>query len=880
MTERRCSFGCGFLTSISNIELFFNIQLPNRPLGKAHPPCTLPTVPDAPPTAAPNSGLSQKDAAERLLLDGPNTLAEQHRTPFLLRLAGKFLNPLVLILIFASVVSFLTGEESQVAIIAVIVLASVIIEMVQEQRADNAIEQLRRQVALHANVRRDGQWTDLPAPELVVGDVVRLGAGDVVPADVTLIRCNNLLINESILTGESFPQEKSVQAGTDNVNLAFLGTQVLSGEGEGVVTATGKRTAMGKIAGSLYKEKPLTTFEQGMRSFERLMLKMTVILLLVVLVGQTLLHHPFTQSLLFAIALAVGLTPELLPIIVTVTLSRGALRMAEKGVIVKSLPAIQNLGSMDVLCTDKTGTLTENEIILERYEDSSAAENKDVLLYGLLGSMFQTAMKSPLEEAVLKHSGEVDVSAFAHIDNIPFDFARRRLSVAVMHGNERLLLTKGAPESVLDCCTAVRGRDGSDTPLDSVRTQLETRFATLSEQGFRVLAVALRPLADGEPMQPETERNLIFIGFMAFLDPPKQSAKTSLLRLGEQGIRIVILTGDNEHVTRHVCQSLELPIAGILNGSVVEELDDEALSERLLYTTIFARLNPDQKLRIIRLLRKNGSVVGYLGDGVNDAPSLHEADTGLSVENACDIARESADLILLHKDLHVLCDGVAEGRRTHSNVMKYLMMVTSSNLGNMVSVAIASVVLPFLPMLPVQILLNNLVYDLSQLPIAGDNVDAEQISTPRRWDISFLRRFMLVFGPVSSIGDLLTFLTLLFVIHASPAVFQSGWFMESLITQSLVVFVIRTRRLPFWKSKPALLLLAGSLASTAIALILPFTPLGSLFGLVAPPPLFLLLLVGLVGLYLFMVEMTKGMFFHRLARQTFNRHHRELAPMS
>jgi Mg2+-importing ATPase len=629
-----------------------------------------------------------------------------------------------------------------------------------------------------------------------------------------------------------------------------------------MVCRTGTDTAVGRIAASLVAKPPPTAFELGTHSFGMLIMRLTVLLVLFVFLINALLHRPMLESFLFAIALAVGLTPELLPMVVTVTLSRGAQRMARKHVIVKQLAAIQNLGSMDILCTDKTGTLTEARIHLERHLDAQGADSAQVLQLAYLNSHFETGLRSPLDDAILEHK-EIDVSGWKKIDEVPFDFERRRVSVLVDDGEKRLLVVKGAPEDILRLSTRYALGEGQTAqPLDAPAiTRIKMLHDSLGGEGFKVLGIAWRPAAPDHPHAVlDDESELVFAGFAAFLDPPKPSAAHALKALASSGIVVKILTGDSELVTRHVCEQLGIPVAGVVNGSEIEHMDDSVLAVRAKAANLLCRLTPAQKNRVILSLRAQGHTVGYLGDGINDAPSLHSADVGISVDSAVDVAKAAASMILLRHDLNVLHAGVLEGRRTFANILKYIMMGTSSNFGNMFSMAGATLFLPFLPMLPAQILLNNLLYDLSELPIPMDNVDRDTLAHPRHWDTAFIRNFMWVVGPVSSLFDFLMFFVMLKVFDAGEALFQTGWFIESIATQVLVIFVIRTRGSPF-RSRPHGVLTVMSLAVVIVAAMLPFTPLAPLLGFVAPPPLFFLILPALVLGYLVAAEFMKRLFY-------------------
>jgi P-type Mg2+ transporter len=815
------------------------------------------------------AGLSQTEARDRSKRFGPNTLRTQGERALIVQFLSHFKNPLVMILLAASAVSALTGEITGFVIIWAIVLMSVTLDFIQEYRAGRAADKLRQAVAVRASVLRDGQVREIRIEGLVPGDVVMLAAGDLIPADCILLEAKDFFVNQAMLTGESYPVEKHVYELTTPVedisqanNSVFMGTSVISGMAKAMVCRIGPEAAVGEIADSLIANPPPTAFELGTHSFGMLILRLTVLLVLFVFFINTFFHRPFLESFLFSIALAVGLTPELLPMVVTVTLSRGALRMARRHVIVKRLAAIHNLGSMDVLCTDKTGTLTEARIRLERHLDAQGSDSAQVLQFAYLNSYFETGLKSPLDDAILKHT-EVIVRQWRKIDEVPFDFERRRVSVLLDDGEKRLLVVKGSPEDILKLSTQyAQGEDQGTQPLDEeARLKIQALHDSLGREGFKVLGIAWKQVATEHPHAVlDDEIELTFAGFAAFLDPPKESAAHALQALGKSGVAVKILTGDSELVTRHVCAQLAVPVSGVLSGSEIQRMDDPVLAVRVKEANLFCRVTPAQKNRIILCLRAQGHTVGYLGDGINDAPSLHSADVGISVDSAVDVAKAAADMILLRQDLNVLHAGVLEGRRTFANIMKYIMMGTSSNFGNMFSMAGATLFLSFLPMLPTQILLNNLLYDVSELPIPMDNVDNEYLAHPKHWDTNFIRNFMWVVGPVSSAFDFLMFFIMIKVFTAGEALFHTGWFIESIATQVLVIFVIRTQGSPFL-SRPNLILTMTSLTVVLIAVMLPFSPFADVLGFVAPPPFFFLILPVMVLCYLVAVELIKRLFY-------------------
>ena len=816
-------------------------------------------------------GLSIEKAKNLLAECGPNTFRPSRKDTLIWQFLSRFKNPLVVVLLIASSVSALTGEVTNFAIISSIVLLSVTLDFVQEFRANAAADKLRQSVSVRATVLRDGQPQNIAVSEVVPGDVCLLSAGDLIPADALVLEAKDFFVNQSLLTGEAFPVEKRpgqlVASATEMQeanNAVFMGTSVISGSAKIVVVQTGMQTAIGEIADSIEKPTQASSFELGTRRFGMLIMWLTVVLVLFVLLVNAWFHKPWLESFLFAVALAVGLTPELLPMVVSVTLSRGAIRLAKLQMIVKRQTSIQDLGSMDVFCTDKTGTLTEAKIRLERHVDVQGQSSTRVLELAYLNSFFETGLKSPLDDAILQHE-TVDVSAWKKIDEIPFDFERRCVSVLVDNGKQRWLVVKGAAEDMLRLCTHYEVQtDASLTQLaidDLAEAHIRDAYHALETDGLRVLGVAWREVPQDHAVAVVNDESaLVLSGFAAFLDPPKESAASALSELQKIGVTIKVVTGDSDLVTRHVCQQLNIEVQGVLTGKEIALLDDQTLQRRVETANLFCRVNPGQKQRVILALKANQHVVGYMGDGINDAPSLHAADVGLSVDSAVDVAKAAADIILLKQDLNVLHAGVLEGRRTFGNIMKYIMMGTSSNFGNMFSMAGAALFLPFLPMLPTQILLNNILYDISEIPIPLDDVDAQETAQPRVLDLRFIRNFMLLIGPISSLFDFLTFYVLIEVLKAEEKLFQTGWFVESLCTQVLVIFVIRTRGNPF-KSKPHPLLALTSIAIVVTAIVLPLTPLGMYFGFVAPPARFYGILAIMVMAYLCIVQMGKQLFY-------------------
>lgn len=819
------------------------------------------------------AGLSESDASGRRRSFGPNLIRPRVERALLVQFIACFRNPLVLVLLAASAIAGMLGDIESFLVITGIVVMSVTLDFVQEYRAGRAVDRLRHSVALRAMVVRDARPRETPVMELVPGDVVLLAAGDLVPADGRVLEARDLFVNQALLTGESYPVEKhpaEAVPGDDlaeAINALFMGTSVLSGAGRLLVVRTGPQTALGRIADSLAQRPPPTAFERGTQAFGALIMRLTVVLVLGVLLINALLHRPLLESFLFAVALAVGLTPELLPMVISVTLSRGAMRLARRRVIVKRLSAVQELGGIDVLCTDKTGTLTEGRIRLERHIDALGCDSDRVLQLAYLNSHFESGIRSPLDEAILAHT-HIDVDPWRKIDEVPFDFERRRVSVLLDRAGQRTLIVKGSLEDVLRLC-AFYEDGGSRQPLDDgIRTRIATQFEALGRDGFRVLGIAWReapPHQDHAVVTDESE--LVFSGLAAFLDPPKASAGPALAALAADGVAVKIVSGDHELVARHVCTQLGVPVTGVLNGPDIQTLDDAALQARMADTNLFCRVTPPQKTRILNALRARGHVVGFLGDGINDAPALHAANVGISVDSAVDVAKEAADLVLLEHDLNVLHEGVREGRRTFGNVTKYIMMGTSSNFGNMFSMAGGTLFLPFLPMLPIQILLNNFLYDLSEIAIPLDEVDEETLARPRVWDMDFIRRFMLTLGPVSSLFDFLTFYVMLAMFQADEALFHTGWFVESIATQVLVIFIIRTRGNPL-ASRPNRWLVILSLAVVAMAALLPWLPFAGHLGFVPPPASFYAAVAAIAAGYLACVYVARQWFYRRWQRHT------------
>jgi Mg2+-importing ATPase len=803
------------------------------------------------------TGLTEAEARRRLATFGPNEPAPRSRGGTLAELLGSLANPLVVILLVASVVSAVLRDAVNAVIIVVMVALSVGLNVAQTYRARRAAERLRDEVGVRATVRRDGTWRDVPLRELVPGDIVRLSAGDRIPADARLLDTRDLHVQEAALTGESVPVEK--RAGHDTV--VFLGTSVVSGTAVAEVVDTGPRTRFGDIAARLMERPPETEFERGMRRFAVLVMRTVVFLVLFVVLAGALLHRPPLETLLFAVALAVGLTPEFLPIITTVTLAQGALRMARKAVIVRHLSAIEDFGSMDVLCSDKTGTLTTGTMQLTASLDPLGRPSERALDLAYLNSLNETGIRSPLDDAIVAKPRKTD--GYHKLDEIPFDFERRRLSVVLTKGDEVVLISKGAPEQMLERCTSYE-IEGVVHPLDAAAAaRCRGVHEVLSSQGARVLAVTCRSLPRHPAYSAADEQQLLLVGFVAFADPLVPGVTEALAALRRDGVTVKILSGDSELVVRHVCRQVGLDGDRVVLGAETERMTDGALAVVAEQTHVFARVSPAQKNRIILALKARSHVVGFLGDGINDAPSLHAADVGISVANAVDVAKDAADIVLRQRDLGVLHTGILEGRKAFANVTKYLLMGTSSNFGNMFSMAVAAVFLPFLPMLPMQILLNNLLYDLAQVTIPTDAVDPDFVQKPQRWSIDLIRNFMLAIGPISSIYDFLTFYVLLEVFGAPAPLFRTGWFVESLATQTLVLFVIRTAGNPF-RSRPSAWLTATTLLVVGIGCALPFTTLGAGLGFVPLPPTYFAFLAAATVTYLALVEAVKRRLLRRL----------------
>jgi Mg2+-importing ATPase len=818
-------------------------------------------------------GLSGAAAGERLEKFGPNQLESREAATPLRLFLNQFKSPLVLILVFAALVSILTGEWIDATIILLIVLASSVMGFVQEYRAGHAVEKLRQRVKLKVSVLRDDRPQMIPAEEVVPGDVLLLSAGCIIPADAGVFQADDFFVNQAVLTGETFPVEKKAEAVsadaplTERSNCVFMGTNVRSGSARAVVFETGTRTAFGRIAEKLTLRPPETEFERGIRRFGGMLTQVMMVLVLVVFAVNVALQKPAIDSLLFSVALAVGIAPELLPAIIGITLSQGAQAMAKRGVIVRRLSAIENFGNMDVLCTDKTSTLTLGVVNLDGALDPRGEESEKVFLYAYLNARFQTGLSNPLDEAILAKF-QPDIGNFFKTEEIPYDFVRKRLSIAVRDASQDkqtyTLITKGALDNVVAVCASLSAGPGT-IPLDEEnRAGLQKRFAEWSDKGYRVLGLATKEVAPQAEYPVEEESGMTFAGFLLFFDPPKPDALQTIADLTRLGVTLKVITGDNRRVAIHVAQITGLPVTGVVTGADLNRMGDEALWRQADRANLFVEVDPNQKERIISALRKTGHVVGYLGDGINDAPALHAADVGISVDSAVDVAKEAADFVLLERGLDVLRQGIEQGRRTFANTLKYVFTTTSANFGNMFSMAGLSLFLPFLPLLPKQILLNNFLSDLPALTIAGDNIDRELVDRPRRWDVAFIRNFMIVFGLISSAFDYLTFGILLLILHVSEDSFRTGWFVESLFTELFILLVVRTRR-PLFKSRPGKWLWISTLLVGIVALVLPYLPgVGPIFGFVAIPIPMMAILLGITALYVVVNEIAKRIFFRRM----------------
>jgi Mg2+-importing ATPase len=827
-------------------------------------------------------GLSQTEADARLKKLGANAVTRERKASLIQELWARARNPLNALLLTLAIASYFLGDVRAATVIAAMVLLAITTAFLQEHRSNEAAARLRAMVHTTASVRRtpgtsDDPFCEIPIEQLVPGDVVRLSAGDMVPADLRLLEAKDLFVDQSALTGEAMPAEKYSHASDagdgdpfDRQNLCYMGANIISGYATAVIVQTGRETFFGQLAHDIAERHVPTAFDQGIAKFTWLMIRFIVVMVPAVFLINGLTKHDWLEALLFAVAVAVGLTPEMLPMIVTVNLAKGAIAMSRKKVIVKRLNAIQNLGAMDVLCTDKTGTLTQDHIILKRHLDIRGEDSERVLQYAFLNSHFQSGLRNLLDNAVLAHVDLHKVlgidSGYSKVDEIPFDFSRRRLSVVVAREGKHLLICKGAVEEIFSVCSryALGEQTGQLDKSHFEAAQKETN--ALNSDGFRVVAVAYKEIESSKLVYSlADETNLTLLGYIAFLDPPKESAREAIAALARKGITVKILTGDNDIITRKICHEVSLEVGDILLGSRLAEMNDLELAAIVDRTSVFAKLTPMQKERVVRTIHANGHVVGFLGDGINDSPALKGADVGISVDTAVDIAKESADIILLEKSLLVLQEGVVEGRRIFANITKYIKMGASSNFGNMFSVLGASILLPFLPMAPIQVLTNNLLYDFSQTAIPTDNVDEEFLALPRRWDISNIFKFMIFIGPISSIFDYLTFAMMMFVFGAwtNASLFQTGWFVESLLTQTLIIHIIRTAKIPFIESRASPALVATTIIICSIGIMLPFTWVGSALGFSPLPWLYWPLVATMLLFYAVLTHFVKSWFVRR-----------------
>jgi Mg2+-importing ATPase len=813
-------------------------------------------------------GLSSEEARQRLARYGSNLLKPQKRSDVLTLLLAQFKSPLVLILLFATGLSFFLHDPVNASIILIIVLASGLLGFWQDYSATNAVQKLLAIVQIKAAVVRDGVAQEIPIEQIVPGDIVILNAGDIVPGDGLVQESKDLFIDEATLTGETYPVEKSVgllAAETplgQRTNSLWMGTHVVSGSAKALVISTGKETEFGRVSERLRLRPPATEFEHGIRQFGYFLMEVTLVLVIAIFAINVYLARPVLDSFLFSLALAVGLTPQLLPAIISINLAHGAKRMAEGKVIVKRLASIENFGSMNVICSDKTGTLTEGSVRLQSALDVEGAPSEKVLLHAYLNAFYETGFTNPIDKAIRTHR-QFDLSGYRKADEIPYDFLRKRLSILVARAGAYLMVTKGALSNVLGVCATAETDGETIVDIAMARERIQQRFEELSSKGFRTLGVAYKNMGSASLMSKVDEAGMTFLGFLVFFDPLKPNITETIASLKNLGVALKIITGDNHLVAANVSQQMALSSTKILIGPDLRQMSDSALLKHVADADVFAEIEPNQKERIILALKKAGNVVGYMGDGINDASALHAADVGISVESAVDVAKDAADFVLLEKDLGVLVQGVREGRTTFANTLKYVFMATSANFGNMFSMAGVSLFLPFLPLLPKQILLTNLMTDFPEMTIATDRVDAEMVDRPRRWDIKAIRKFMIIFGLVSSVFDYLTFGTLLLILHATEDQFRTGWFLESVISASLIVLVIRSRK-PFFKSRPSKYLFMATLLVVIVTVILPFTLLGGIFGFRPLTLSFFLLITIIIMGYIVSAEMVKVIFYKRV----------------
>lgn len=817
------------------------------------------------------TGLSHTESQKRILRYGHNQSVTQKEPIVIIGYLKKFITPLTLTLLAVSVLSYFLGQNFNAIIVMAMAVLSATLSFLQEYNASKTAKKLAELINIKTIVLRDGKKHEVLIKELVPGDVIELSAGKMVPADIRIITSNHFSVNQSVLTGESFPLDKqekltkkSYRSVFDMENLAFMGSSVSGGSATAVVIATGKQTEFGKLSLSLVSTRhQITSFDKGLRSFTYLMIRLIALLVLVIFATNALLKGNTIEGVLFSLAVAVGLTPEMLPMIVTINLSRGARDMAKKKVIIKELASIQNFGAMDILCTDKTGTITEDKIALQDHIDGDGKVSARVFELAYKNSSFQSGMSNVMDDAIRRHK-RLNVDKIQKIYEIPFDFNRRIMSV-IIKDKTKQLIAKGAPENIIHKSKYYNSGGKVILLSDQKRLALHHRYEKLSKEGYRVLAVAYKNVNAKKRYGLNDENEMVFAGFISFLDTPKHTSKEAIDKLENLGIKIKILTGDNEYVSRKICEEVKLELTGLLTSSDIDSMNDAQLRTAVEKANIFTRLTPNNKVRIIKILRSLGHTVGYMGDGINDSPSLRSADVGISVNNAADISKETAEIILLEKNLNILASCVVEGRKVFGNTVKYIKMGASSNFGNMISMVGASFFLPFLPMLPSQILLNNFLYDLSQISLPADNVDKDYIEKPKPWNIGFIKQFIFIIGPISSVFDFLTFGIMIWVFNASPSLFQTGWFVESLITQVLVIYVIRTNKIPFIESRPSMTLLLVTLSIVAIGALIPYTIIGRYFGFEPLPPLYFGILIFMSVAYLLAVQVTKTLLHKRFA---------------
>jgi len=815
-----------------------------------------------------DNGLTSNEVKKRLISYGANRLKPKKRSGVFTILIDQFKSPIILILLFATALSLFLNNLVDASIILSIVIISGLLGFWQEHSASNAVEKLLAIVQINTSVLRDGKQQEIHVEEIVPGDVIILNAGDIVPGDCLLLESKDLFVDEAMLTGETYPVEKYVAvlpadiALAQRTNALWMGTHIVSGNSKALVTLIGKETEFGKVSERLKLKEPETDFEHGIRKFGFFLGEVTLVLVVIIFAINVYLHRPVLEAFLFSLALAVGLTPQLLPAIISINLAHGAKKMAQKKVIVKRLASIENFGSMNIICSDKTGTLTEGTVQVESALDVNGNENEKVFLFAFLNASFETGFTNPIDEAILNFR-KIEISEYQKQDEIPYDFLRKRLSIAVKHGDSHLMVTKGAIANILEVCSSVETKEGSIVDIASLQDQIQKHFADFSNQGLRTLGIAYKNIPAETPINKADEKDMVFLGFLTLFDPPKANIAETIAKLKKLGVSLKIITGDNHLVAASLSKKMGLSDYKIIAGPELRQLSDGALLRRVGEIDVFAEIEPNQKERIIIAMRKAGNVVGYMGDGINDASALHAADVGISVDTAADVAKDAADIVLLEKDLGVLIEGVREGRTTFANTLKYVFMATSANFGNMFSMAGLSLFIPFLPLLPKQILLTNLMTDFPEMAIATDNVDEQMISYPRRWDIKAIRKFMITFGLVSSVFDFITFGLLLLILRANEVQFRTGWFLESVISASIIVLVIRSRK-PFFKSKPGKYLLIATLSIAVITMILPFTPVGAVFGFGALSFTTYLLLMLIVALYVIAAEITKRFFYKRV----------------